>query len=451
MKGTFLLVYSLLIIISSNMFSQKWSYNINNEIIRGKGVCDPHISIFNDTAYLFATHDAGPGNKDYTMNDWYLYSSPDLVNWKLEFTLKPENTFIGPWNACYAPDGATRNGKYYFYFSQKQSQTGVAVSDNPKGPYTDLIKKPLLPENLTPTADYDPAIFIDDDPEKTPYILWGYTVVGQSYYIAKLNEDMMSLADAPRKIVIHNSWKNDAVDLHKRNGIYYLNSHEARYATSTNVYGPYTFKGVQTYDGLYTKIYCDHGNFFNWKNQTYHSYGVRVDTLDPYYRTTKITYLHYKDNGDLVADDFFATSNLGVGQYDAKWPTIQAEWFFEASNGLVKKETKNGFGIHNITDNSYLHFPKLQNLSKSSVFNFYISSTNKKKCSIEIREGGIDGKLLGKCKISDTGSLDIYKNFSCNVKNISSTADIYFVFKGKEKDKELFRFDWFKTTESLKN
>jgi hypothetical protein len=28
-----------------------------NPILQGRGVCDPHIRIFNDTAYLYATHD----------------------------------------------------------------------------------------------------------------------------------------------------------------------------------------------------------------------------------------------------------------------------------------------------------------------------------------------------------------------------------------------------------
>jgi len=156
----------------------------DNPIIPNQGVCDPHIRIFNNKAYLFSSHDFGKGEPIYKMVDWQLFSSPDLINWKKEFVLKPENTYIGPWNECYAPDGISRNGKYYFYFSQQQKQAGVAVSDKPEGPYVDALNKPLLPEDLTPSAEYDMSIFIDDDPSRTPYIVWGFTVINQDYYIA---------------------------------------------------------------------------------------------------------------------------------------------------------------------------------------------------------------------------------------------------------------------------
>ncbi len=411
--------------------------SLENAIIKNQGVCDPHISIFNDTAYLFSSHDYGKGEPIYKMVDWQLFSSTDLVNWKKEFVLKPEDTFIGPWQECYAPDGVTRNGKYYFYFSQQQKQTGIAVSDNPKGPYVDALGKPLLAEDHTPTADYDPAIFIDDDPERTPYILCGFTVIGQDYYMARLNEDMISLAEEPRKIVIRNGWKNDAIDIHKRNGIYYLNSHGAEYATSTNVYGPYTYRGQ------YTKLWSDHGNFFTWHNQTFHSYGLREDWEDPFYRTTKITYVHYKDNGDIVADDFISNANLGVGQYDATWDKIQAEWYFAASDGLQKRENESGFEIREITNKSYLHFPKVQNLSSNPVLAFHMSSANDKGGKVEVREGNPKGKLLGSCKVPNTGSWTNYQTISCELKGSSAITDLYLVFKGK--GDEILRLDWFKT------
>ncbi len=410
---------------------------IDNAIIKNQGVCDPHISIFNDTAYLFSSHDFGKGEPIYKMVDWQLFSSIDLVNWKKEFVLKPEDTFIGPWHECYAPDGATRNGKYYFYFSQQQKQTGVAVSDKPQGPYVEALGKPLLAEDLTPTADYDPAIFIDDNPDRTPYILWGFTVIGQDYYMARLNEDMISLAEEPRKIVIHNSWKNDAIDIHKRNGIYYLNSHGAEYATATNVYGPYTYRGQ------YTTLWSDHGNFFTWHNQTFHSYGLREDWEDPFYRTTKITYVHYKDNGDIVADDFISNANLGVGQYDATWDKIQAEWYFAACDGLEKRENESGFEIREITSKSFLHFPKMQNLSSTPVLTFHVSSANSKGGKIEVRDGSANGKLLGLCKVPNTGSWSTYKTIPCKLKKSADKIDLYFVFKGK--GDELLRLDRFKT------
>ena len=103
-------------------------------IIKNQGICDPHMHIYNGRVYMFATHDRSPGNDIYRMDDWKVFSTDDLVNWKLEYTLRPEETFLGQCDECYATDSAERNGKYYFYFSHQQKCTGVAVADKPEGP-----------------------------------------------------------------------------------------------------------------------------------------------------------------------------------------------------------------------------------------------------------------------------------------------------------------------------
>ena len=110
-------------------------------IIHNKGVCDPHVHIFNGKAYMFTTHDRGPGQPIFRMDDWRIFSSDDLLNWRLEYTLRPEDTFLGKCEECYATDAAERNGKYYMYFSYQQYLIGVAVSENgPGGPYKDALE-----------------------------------------------------------------------------------------------------------------------------------------------------------------------------------------------------------------------------------------------------------------------------------------------------------------------
>ena len=93
-------------------------------IIPKQGVCDPHIHIFNGKAYMFSTHDRGPGSPGFRMDDWRIFSSDDLLNWKLEYTFRPEDTFLGPCDECYATDAAERNGKYYLYFSRTALYSG---------------------------------------------------------------------------------------------------------------------------------------------------------------------------------------------------------------------------------------------------------------------------------------------------------------------------------------
>lgn len=91
-----------------------------------------------------------------------------------------------------------RNGKYYFYFSRGSLNIGVMVADTPVGPWRDPLGKPFLAEGFVPTKTPDPGLFKDDDGEC--YVVFGTF----DFYIARLNEDMISLAETPRKINIIN-------------------------------------------------------------------------------------------------------------------------------------------------------------------------------------------------------------------------------------------------------
>ena len=407
-------------------------------IIPNQGICDPHIHVYNGKVYLYATHDRCLGNTDYRMDDWKIFSSDDLLNWKLEYTFHPEDTFLGQCEECYAVDSAKRNGKYYLYFSYHQDCTGVAVSDRPEGPYADALGKPLLPPWMVDTASYDPTVFIDDDEEKTPYIIFGYTVIGKQYYIARLNEDMISLAEPPRPIEIINGWQNDANWVHKRNGVYYLNSHGGVYATAENVYGPYTYRGKFCNDAT-----VDHGTFFTYHNQTYFTYGIPEtwgsEKMDPFYRTTKMLYAHYKDNGDIAIDEFI--QDVGVGQYDASWDEIKGEWYFAASDGVYKKENANGFEIRGITDGSYLYYQNVNGMRQNARIYLFVANGGC-PCTVEIREGSPFGAVLGCCQVNSTGGFDSFQEISCRLENTHGTHSLCFVFRGE--GKELLRLEHFR-------
>ena len=408
-------------------------------IIKDQGICDPHMRVYNGRVYMFATHDRSPGNPDFRMDDWKVFSTDDLVNWNLEYTLRPEDTYIGRFEKCYATDSAERNGKYYFYFSKDQESTGVAVADAPEGPYTDALGKPLLPQGLADTPSYDPAVFIDDDEARTPYILWGYTCFNKKYHIARLNEDMISLAEEPRPIE-HGPWWSDAPFLWKRKGVYYLLTHRAWYSTADNVYGPYTYRGKFCHD-------CnnvDHPCVFEYHNQTYFAYGVPANygrgETDPYYRATKIIYAHYKDNGDIVIDEFI--QDVGVGQYDATWSRIKGEWYFAASDGVFKKENGDGFEMRGITNGAYLSYPKVHDMRENATV-LVRGSCEHSPCTIEVREGGPEGDLLGCCTCQPECAIEHgdTREFPISLTNTEGTHSLCFVFCGEGED--LFTFEDF--------
>ena len=402
-----------------------------------QGICDPHIHIYNGRAYMFATHDRAPGCPHFFMDDWKVFSSDDLINWKEEYTLRPEDTFLGTCSDCYATDSAERNGKYYFYFSEGQTSTGVAVADRPEGPYKDALGKPLLPKGLVDTACYDPTVFIDDDEARTPYILFGYTVFGKKYYIARLNEDMISLAEEPRPIEMINGWQNDANWLTKRNGVYYLNSHGSEYAVSDNIYGPYTYRGHFCRDAT-----VDHGTFFTFHNQTYFTYGLpqnwgEDEPVDLFFRDTKMLYAHYKDNGEIVIDPFI--QEAGVGQYEAAWPAIKGEWYFAVSDGVYKKENADGFEMRGIGNNGYVYFQNVNGLHQNATL-ILRGSCEQSPCQIEVREGSPFGAVLGCIKAQPEG--DEACEYVIPLTNTHGTHSLCFVFRGEGED--IFAFDEFR-------
>lgn len=383
---------------------------VNNPIIQGMGVCDPHIHIFNNKAYLFASHDREPVESFYGMYDWWVWSSSDLVHWELEFNLFPKDMWVGPTNNAWAVDGAERNGKYYFYVSGNWN-TGIAVStDGPGGPYKDALGKSI-------GVSYDPTVFIDDDANKTPYLITS----GFPYKIARLNEDMISLAEEPKEL-IHTTvdWKGDGGFMHKRNGVYYLNGHGTSYKTATNIYGPYTYRGK------FYKNWIDHPTIFNWNNQTYCAFGM--GDVGKFFRKTHLTYVHYKDNGDIFADGDVGDSFIGVGQYDCS-KKIEAEWYFAASDGTKKQEIESGFAVSNLTNNASLYYPRVLNVAANATINIHVSSANNGGI-IEIRHDKPTGKVLGKIAVPNTGSLSTYQNVSTKLKNKQGLTNIYLVYRG---------------------
>lgn len=280
-----------------------------NPILRGRGVCDPHVRIFNDRAWLYATHDKSPDSSTFVMEDWWVWSSPDLVNWTHECTLRPEDTYIGPgFTSCWATDAAERNGRYYWYFSEVNRSTGVVVGESPAGPWHDPLGRPLVSPDDAPAGAYDPGVFIDDD--GTPYLVFGVW----DYYIARLNDDMISLAETPRRLTIHNpegpygkGRLDDKPYLHKRAGVYYL-SWGCYYSISDHVYGPYACRGSVIQEAYvdeplrYTHAaltYDRHGSFFEWRGQWYYICNDMSQTRTEFFRDSSIGYVFYRDNGEI--------------------------------------------------------------------------------------------------------------------------------------------------------
>ncbi|ESQ81325.1 family 43 glycosylhydrolase [Asticcacaulis sp. YBE204] len=216
---------------------------------------DPSPHYFKGKFYLYATDDASNSGKYWDSTAWRLYTSKDLKTWKDDGAFLDVKVFkwAKPDAKAWAPEAATRNGKYYFYAPIGGDTIGVAVADKPEGPYRDARTDALIDKARDANAGaepIDPAVLIDDDGQA--YLFFGTRVPK----VVKLNTDMVSTSGPIMDVVVTGYPSDDpkkkygeAPFLHKRNGLYYFSFStgwpgQIVYGTSTSPVGPFDYRGV---------------------------------------------------------------------------------------------------------------------------------------------------------------------------------------------------------------
>ncbi|GAA2674561.1 family 43 glycosylhydrolase [Actinoplanes palleronii] len=207
---------------------------------------DPNITVFGDTFWIYPTTDGFAG---WSGTQFHAFSSTDLVHWTdhgVILDLGPDVTWAD--DSAWAPAIATRNGKYYLYFSGGLSsgntakQLGVAVADNPAGPFRDALGTPLVAAGSHSGQMIDSAVFTDDDGKS--YLYWGN---GSSYQVP-LNDDMISFDPALVKTYKPANY-NEGSFVVKRNATYYFMwsendtrsaDYRVAYATGNSPTGPWS-------------------------------------------------------------------------------------------------------------------------------------------------------------------------------------------------------------------
>ncbi|MGA2983733.1 MAG: family 43 glycosylhydrolase [Terriglobia bacterium] len=423
-----------------------------NPIIPGRGACDPQVRVYDDHVYMYATHDALPKSTDFVMNDWWVWHSTDLVQWELVSILKPEQTYFGkPSTQCWATDGARRNGKYYFYFSMGPENIGVVEGDSPAGPWRDPLGHALIAKGSVPTESRDPGIF--QEPDGTSFIVFGTF----DYYLARLHDDMTSLAEAPRLIPIENKEgpygkgrTDDKPFLHRRGGKYYL-SWGCYYAVSDSLYGPYNCKGSIIKSELVSPEFLDptnrtspyapppqgapqdwlgydrHGSFFQLYGQWYFICNDQaLPGSNTYFRNSVISYVRYKENGDI---DPIRLTPIGVGQYDANH-RIEATDYFQAVKARVAEADDGRFQVRDLRDGSYLVYPKIRNLRQRPRLSISASSIHADGLEIDIRRGGPAGPRLAKLAVKPPAGGAGESKPTATLNHVRDTDDLCLVFRG---------------------
>jgi len=230
--------------------------------------------VANGALYIIAGRDtAGPAVNDFKMPEWQMLvtrGDPMAGQWTYyPHFLKPAEVFkwAAPGRAYAAQIVRGPNGKFYLYApvihaaasTKDKFAIGVAVADDPLGPWTDAHPSGPVVSQSYPIENniqnIDPTVLVDDD--NRVYLYWG--TFGRLKGV-ELEPDMVTFKGTPIDVRTLNGFF-EASWLFKRNGTYYMvyaaNTAGPRsecteavyyaciaYGTAPSPLGPWTYRGV---------------------------------------------------------------------------------------------------------------------------------------------------------------------------------------------------------------
>ncbi len=265
---------------------------ISSPLVSHIYTADPSAHVFNGKIYIYPSHDIDAGDafddlgSHFAMEDYHVISM-DHPGAEAVDNGPALHVNDVPWaeKQMWAPDAHEKDGQYYLFFPAKGYdgifKIGVAISDQPTGPFTPQ------PQAIKDSFSIDPAVYKDDD--GTYYMYFGGIWGGQLQRwrrgsfnatepdspfahlpqdnepalcakVARLTGDLLEFAEPAQDVVIVDesgipllqgdkdrrffeaSW------LHKYQGKYYFSystgdTHYICYAIGDNPYGPFTYTG----------------------------------------------------------------------------------------------------------------------------------------------------------------------------------------------------------------
>ena len=397
------------LLLSCGLFAQ-------NPIIKGLYSADPTARVFNGKVYLFPSHDiispVEPERKWFSMEDYHVFSSEDLVNWTDHGVILDQKNV--PWGnpegySMWAPDCVEKDGKYYFYFPNASKvgrgfAVGVAIADRPEGPYVPE------PEPIEGINGIDPCVLQASD--GNAYIFWG------NGRCAKLDPSMKKLADDNPKTTM--KWGNREMEMvgvnclqglpsrqaegpfaFEKDGNFYLtypyvkeNTEVLAYAMSKNPMGPYEYKGI-IMERSQNECWTNHHSIVEYKGQWYLFY--HHNDFSPNFdknRSVRVDKISFLPDGTIEqvtptlrgVGETKATDHIQMDRYSAVYHYGVYDDLLDAANPFE------GFFIHFARGNTWVRYDDI-NFGETAPTKaiFRIRSAAPSKVSFQTR----DEKIVG--------------------------------------------------------
>lgn len=432
------------ILLFSSLFAMGYLSGLaQNPIIQTNYTADPAPMVYNDKVYLYTTHDED-NSTWFTMNDWRLYTTNDMVNWTDHGAVLSYADFSWAKGDAWAPQCIERNGKFYMYVPviskiNNRGAIGVAVADSPYGPFYDPLGKPLVQSEW---GDIDPTVFIDDDGQA--YLYWG----NPNLFCIKLNEDMISYSgDIIRVPMVAESFgkREDNSErptlyeegpwLYKRDKKYYLFwpggplPEHIGYSTSNSAAGPWKYGGtVMTAGGGSFTI---HPGVIDFRGKTYFFYhDGQLPGGGGFNRSVSVEELKFNKDGS-IPEVKRTTGVEGIATLNPYVKT-EAETIAFSEGFKSFRNDQVGVFVTAMKDGSYIRVRDVDFREVgASKFTARIGTTHNDPVSLEVYLDSMDGKLLGTIKLPRTGGSDRWQLRTIDIPKVTGVHDLYFVVKGK--------------------
>ena len=503
-KFTGLFMAAVLAVTTLNFVPAKKA-SADNPVVQTYFTADPSPLVVGDTLYLITSHDEDVLEKNkptddylfFTMKNWKCYSTKDMVNWTDHGTIFGQSSFEWGHTWCFrawAAQAVERDGKYYLYVpilrkgATEEADSpgygiGVAVADNPYGPYEDAIGKPLIEGDWN---DIDPTVYIDDDGQ-------AYLFYGQTLKYVLLNDDMISLKTQPKKFSVPNYVEGPWFTKH--DGTYYFmwaghggntNAHKGgetlHYAYCDEPLGDYTYggllqettKGVINEDGSINGSFTNHPGVCDFQGHSYlfyHTTELPGGCGDGAGAHRSVCVAEFTYNDDKSIDVVGMPDSVDpIGTLNP-YNRVEAEticW----SEGLKTGSTVNSQGyndvyVYNMHDGDYINVREVD-FGSNGTDVFKASIKDAKEDAAAQIEVYVDDELLAALNASNTS--DEWKEISVRLnKKVTGIHDVKFVFRGSydkpsnetglssdknayihEEDTGMFKFDYWAFEEEKK-
>jgi len=335
MNKYFILLFALAFALSDDKESIQ-----NKPLVNDLFTADPSAHVFNGKIYIYPSHDENidvvdnDNGDQYDMKDYHVYVMEDINKYPKDLGCVLKLTDI-PWalKQVWAPDCVEKDGKYYFAFPARDMEgmfrIGMAIGDNPGGPFK------AEPTYIKGSYSIDPCIFPDSDGKYYMSFggLWGGQLdqyknnkwsidnkepVGSepavNPKIALMKDNLLEFAEEPRDLVILDEKGNPLTGgdearryfegpwIFKKDDVYYFTystgtTHLLCYATSKNIYGPYTYRGV-----ILTPVkgWTTHHSILQFQGKWYMFYHdtERSDGVN-HKRNIKFTEIEFEEDGSI--------------------------------------------------------------------------------------------------------------------------------------------------------